>query len=96
MLVARPSVVRALYSTEDAEKLINYELLSQLFSLADTVPTPLLVPCPLIQATLLIPSSGNVLKLSVVVATVGTAIVCVLMCMGNFSLVQKFTSPKVN
>ena len=46
MFVGRLSVVRALYSTEDAEKLINYELLSQLISLADTVPTPLLVPCP--------------------------------------------------
>ena len=74
MFVARLSVVRALYSTKDAEKVINYKLLRQLFSLADTVPTPLLVPCPLIQATLLIPSSGNVLKLSVVETTVDTAI----------------------
>ena len=46
MFVARLSVVRALYSTKDAEKVINYKLLRQLFSLADTVPTPLLVPCP--------------------------------------------------
>ena len=62
--VARLSTVRDLYSPEGGEKIPNYELLSQLSSLAENTPHPhsaLLVPGPLNTINML-SLSGKSLK----------------------------------
>ena len=64
--VARLSAVRDLYSPVGGEKIRNYELLSQLFSLAENAPRPHSAACPQPSNTIsMLSSSGKNLKLLV-------------------------------
>ena len=60
VFVARLSAVKYLYLPEGEEKICNYELLSQLFSLAENTPHPHSAACPQPSNTInMLSASGN-------------------------------------
>lgn len=72
--LARLSAVRDLYSPGRGEKIRNYELLSQLFSLAENTPRPHSAACPQPSNTIsMLSLSGKSLKLLVLIVAIGTA-----------------------
>ena len=87
--VARLSAVRDLYSPGGGEKIRNYELLSQLFSLAESTPRPHSAACPQPSNMIsVLSSSGKSLRLLVLITTAGKAMKCTYVYTSRYTWIR--------